>query len=142
MATEIRRLMNLTEGKATNVPPPILYHVAGSEYEPGDRLESLYHRLGNEAYDEFDRRWPESGGLGHYHAHLVFFYDELAKARDHAEQFGGTVCRVDTSRVDDLHFNKMEPPGFWTAPGPIPPAAITLVEAAQMPAVRDKLLTA
>jgi hypothetical protein len=112
--------------------PKELYHVAGPEYQSGSPLQSLYRRLGNEAYDEFAKRWPEAGDLGQYHAHNTFFYDNLADALDHADNFGGKVLKVDPSQVGGLTRDKLERPhgakeGYFVTTEDVPHTAISPV---------------
>ena len=75
-----------------------LYHVAPDAYDGGD-LESLYRRLGDDAYDEYLARWPESGNLGTYHAHYVHLYDTLDAARDHQVEHGGRIVAIDADAL-------------------------------------------
>lgn len=112
--------------------PKELYHVAGSEYEAGQPLRSLYSRKGNDAYDEFARRWPESGNLGQYHAHKVMFFDNKEMALDHAILTDGTVLTVNPSKVTGLTFDKLEKskgfPGYWSTKDDVPPDALSLLK--------------
>jgi hypothetical protein len=72
------------ESKVARKIPKVLYHVVGSAYHDGDGLKSLYSQHKDDAYDIFDSRWPDNNGLGHYHAHYIFFYDNLEDAKEHA----------------------------------------------------------
>ena len=56
-----------------------LYHVV-ENYDGGDLL-SLYEQYGDRAYELFLDKWPESGELGHYHAHYIHLYSSVDDAR-------------------------------------------------------------
>jgi hypothetical protein len=117
--------MKLVENVTDRPVPSVLYHVAGRGYKVGQPLTSLYSRHGTAAYDKFNRRWPESGGLGEYHAHYVMFYDNLADARAHARS--GKVLAIDPTKLDDLRFDQLEQPGFFVSASDVPADAITVV---------------
>lgn len=102
-------------------PPSELYHVAGPEYSAGEPLKSLYARKGPAAYDEYAARWPEAGDLVQYHPHQNFFYHTMEDAQNHAADFGGKILKIDSSKVDGLHFDKNE--GFWTTREDVHPEA-------------------
>lgn len=125
--TTIRRLMQIVESAGQMSVPAVLYHVVPDTYHQGDDLISLHRQMGDDAYDEFERRWPESGGLGHYHAHYVMFYDSLEAARDHQKHFGGTILAVDSNELDGVRFDTLEQPGYWVTERPVPSDAITVV---------------
>ena len=58
-----------------------IYHVAPKNHT-GD-LISLFSQHGDDAYDIFAKRWPESSSLGQYHAHYVHCYATLDDAVGH-----------------------------------------------------------
>lgn len=111
-----------------NSGPKELYHVVGPEYEPGQPIRSLYSRKKEAAYDEYAQRWPEAGDLVQDHPHKVFFYDNIKDAEDHAAMFGGSILRVNPSKVDGLYLDKLEKshgrPGFYATASDVPPDAI------------------
>ena len=78
------------------------YHVAPEAWKDGDPLFSLYRQMGEDAYEEFVRRWPELGAeVAHYHAHWVFLYETLEEAIEHIHLYGGGfVLRIDGESVD------------------------------------------
>jgi len=84
----------------------IVYHVAPEGHQ-GDLL-SLHAQHGDEAYDIYLDRWPESQDLGTYHAHVIHCYATRAEAEEHAVAFGGDVLEIDTAdlevRIDALEF--------------------------------------
>ena len=100
----------------------MIYHVAPTDHE-GDLL-SLYAQFGDEAYDLYLERWPESGGLGLYHAHMVHCYATLDEAREHVND--GRIYAIDDAdldvEIDDLEFPH---PVVRDA---IPSAALTVIE--------------
>lgn len=61
--------------------------------------------LGDE--EEFLKRWPDSGNLGHYHAHVVHLWSSLEQALDHKEAFGGEVLEIDGDQCN-LLFDDLE----------------------------------
>jgi hypothetical protein len=75
-----------------------IYHVAPTDHT-GDLL-SLYAQHGDAAYDLFSERWPDAGGLCHYHPHYVHCYDTLAEAMEHVEAWGGKVYAIQCAEVD------------------------------------------
>ena len=105
--------------------PSELYHVVGPEYAEGSPLQSLHSRLGDKAYDEFAKRWPDAGDLALDHPHKTFFYSNAKEAAQHADDFGGKVLRVDPSKVPDLYWDKLENPGYWTTKADVPPDALS-----------------
>ena len=105
-----------------------LYHVVPDSYDGGD-LRSLYEQLGDDAYEEFARRWPEAGDLGQVHANRVFLYDDIADAQSHADSFGGRVLEIDPAGLD-VRFDDLEIPygrqrGFPYVERKIPRGSIT-----------------
>lgn len=70
-----------------------IYHVAPADHS-GDLL-SLYRQHGDEAYEIFIERWPDSGVLGDYHADYVHCHATLEKAEDHAAWYGGKIYAID-----------------------------------------------
>ena len=75
-----------------------LYHVA-TDYDGGD-LNSLYNQYGNDAYDMFAERWPESDNLGQYHAHYVHLHDNMQDAQGFAATYGGEILIIDATDLD------------------------------------------
>ncbi len=107
--------------------PDTLYHVVGDGYQEGQPLRSLYDQHGDNAYDMFAEKWPEAGDAALDHPHRIFFYDTEEAARDHAEEFGGRVVKVDPSLIDDesLRFDTQEAPGYWVSLDRVPPEALS-----------------
>lgn len=98
----------LRSGSITSTSPGEFYHVAPPEYS-GGALKSLYSQMGNDAYDEFARRWPEAANMGEYHADNVFMFDDLADAMAHAESTGGNILRIDPEYLD-VSYDMLEVP--------------------------------
>jgi len=69
------------------------YHVAADWN--GQNLESLYAQYGDDAYDMYLDRWPESENLGTYHAHVIHLHSTIEEARDYAVVYGGQVLEID-----------------------------------------------
>jgi hypothetical protein len=118
--------MRMNEIVGRKKPPKVLYHVVGPDYRDGEPLISLYRQHKDDAYDIFNTRWPDNGGIGHYHAHYIFFYDNLKDAKSHALQFGGKILAVDPEWIEDLRFETLERPGYWITPYDVPPEALTI----------------
>lgn len=100
-----------------------LFYVAPRDLTPDQEIRSLYDQLGAAAYDKFSERWPEAGELGQDHAHRIFFYDDLARALEHRNEFvpDGFVARINPDGLDDLARDPHE--GFWNTRRSIPPGA-------------------
>lgn len=85
----------------------MIYHVAPADH--AGNLESLYALHGDDAYEMYADRWPESGNLAQYHAHYVHCYDSLDEARAHAAQWGGKVYEINADELeverDNLEFD-------------------------------------
>ena len=105
--------------------PKELYHVVGPDYAAGEPLRSLYSRLGDDAYEEFAKRWPDAGDLALDHPHKTFFFTDAKAAAQHADDFGGQVLRVDPSKVEGLLWDKLENPGYWVTRSDVPPDALS-----------------
>ena len=69
------------------------YHVA--QNWDGNDLTSLYDQHGEQAYELYEAKWPESGNLGSYQVHQVHLYTSAAEAQKHAEIWGGEVLLVE-----------------------------------------------
>lgn len=78
-----------------------IYHVAPADHT-GDLL-SLYTQHGDEAYEIFDKRWPDGdNALAQYHVHCVHCWSNLADAQKHLRDFGGKLYAVNAqAMVDD-----------------------------------------
>ena len=129
----------LSESKVAREIPKVLYHVVGSNYHDGDGLKSLYKQHKDDAYDIFDSRWPDNNGLGHYHAHYIFFYDNLEDAQEHAMEFGGKILAVDPRYIDDLKFDMLEKPGYWVTSNDVPPIALRTIESINEAVMVDEI---
>lgn len=82
-----------------SIPPKeVAYHVS-KKWDGGDLL-SLHEQLGDDAYEEFRNRWPDSGGLAFSHSDLIHLYTTLDEAENHAAEFGGEVLVVDLSNIE------------------------------------------
>ncbi len=109
-------------GKAAELPAK-LYHVAGPSYRAGNDLKPAINFMARrDAQDMFRQKWPEGDQS---HINKLFFHDDLAKARNHAEDFGGTIYEIDPRLVRDLHIDEIEPE--WATRHLVPSAAIRSV---------------
>lgn len=104
-----------------------LYHVAPPEYTSGP-LRSLFSQMGDDAYEEFAKRWPEAADLGQYHADNVFLFDDLAEAQKYADWKGGNIVQVDPTDLD-VQYDMLEVPygrkkGYPYVSGQIPENAL------------------
>jgi hypothetical protein len=115
--------LGMAGGNIMGKTPKELYHVVGPEYQQGQPLKSLYSRKGDKAYDEFAAKWPDAGDLALDHPHKIFFYEDAAKAAEHAADLGGRVVKVDPSKVSGLQFDKLEKPGYYVTRDDVPPDA-------------------
>lgn len=77
----------------------LMYHVA-PEGHSGPLL-SLYKQHGDDAYQMYAGRWPESGNLAQDHAHYVHLHDNLKDAKAFAAQRGGKIYSIDPSTLAD-----------------------------------------
>lgn len=77
----------------------LMYHVA-PEGHSGNLL-SLYKQYGDDAYQMYAGRWPESGNLAQDHAHYVHLHDNLKDAKAFAAQRGGKIYSIDPSMLAD-----------------------------------------
>jgi hypothetical protein len=109
------------------VVPSRLFHVVAEKADLSRGLKSLFRQFGSKAYDMFAKRWPEAANLGEYHAHNTHFYDNLEAAQFHADQYGGKILEINPQKVDELKFDTLERPGFWTTTSDVPPDAIMRV---------------
>ena len=82
------------------------YHVTQS-WDGGD-LESLYNREGDDAYEIFAKRWPESGGMAYNHINLIHLHDNISDAERFVRDFGGEILEIeleeDDVEIDDLEY--------------------------------------
>jgi len=76
-----------------------LFHVAPDSYNGGDLL-SLHQQMGEDAYEEFAKRWPESGDLGQAHADKIFMFDNIDEASSYRDWRGGKIVEIDPDMVD------------------------------------------
>jgi len=94
------------------------YHVVPEDFPDGDGLRSLYSRMGDDAYDEFAKRWPDAGDMGQYHADQVFLFDTPTDAQDFADWRGGRIMQVTPDEYLEVKRDPLE--GFNYVQGEIP----------------------
>lgn len=93
---------------ADDLPP--FYHVAPDDYDPGTSLTSLYRRMGDDAYEEFARRWPDGADMADYHANAVFMFDDPKEALQFQDWKGGRLLGIRPEWLDDLKYDNLEIP--------------------------------
>ena len=87
------------------------YHVC--MYWDGKDLESLYKQHGDEAYEMFAEKWPESGNLSQVHAHVTHLHSSIKEAKEFAAQYGGMILMIDDAgleiTIDDYEYEYPHP---------------------------------
>lgn len=83
-----------------------LYHVANKW--DGQKLESLYNQIGEEAYEEYANKWPEAAELAQEHAHYVHCYETLEDALNHKQEFGGEVLKIELDEFVEVEIDNLE----------------------------------
>lgn len=85
-----------------------LYHVTTGQWN-GDDLLSLYRQFGDEAYEEYAKKWPEAGELVQYHVHYIHLHGNLEEAIQFAREFGGEILEIDATELD-IEIDNLEYP--------------------------------
>ena len=85
-----------------------LFHVVPDDFPDGSSIKSLYKQMGDGAYDEFSKRWPDAGDMGQYHANQVFLFDNAAEASDFADWRGGRIMQVTPDDYLDVRVDPLE----------------------------------